>query len=275
MKTFHIHTHQRRLLADMLTPVSVYQKLRRQYPHTVLLESADYHAMQNSLSFIGCDPVASFRLDGGTITQALPDGTTETYPLASGKGAVEALRAFAGRFEAPDLGLPFAPNGLFGYLAYDAVQYFEDLDLKPQSPETAIPSVQYFVYRYVMVFNHFRNEVFLFEHEYGTPHQSPGGLDQLEFLIQTPRNATGQFAREGRESSNFSEEGIREVVRTCIKHCLRGDVFQVVPSRRFAHAFAGDDFQVYRALRSVNPSPYLFYFDFGDSTPRTSSPGRR
>lgn len=273
---FPITTTHRRLLADLLTPVGTYLKLRQRFPSTVLLESADYHAARNSLSFIACDPVASFVLDEEVVTQQFPDGSRETYRLERRKDAVGALMGFAKRFQAPKSEFPFSTNGLFGHLTYDAVEYFEDIEIQPKNPETAIPQIRYFVYRYVLVFNHFKNEVYLFEHDYGVPGKSAlMGLDQLEFLIQTPKMATSTFQAAPGETSNVTDEQMRETIRKCIGHCLRGDVFQIVPSRRFERKFEGDDFQVYRALRSINPSPYLFYFDFGDYHLFGSSPEKQ
>lgn len=273
MKHFPITTYSHRLLADMLTPVSAYQRLRRQFPNSVLLESADYHAMQNSLSFIGCDPVASFVLDEDVVTRKFPDGTTETFTLGKRKDAVGALREFAACFEEGPSAFPFPTGGLFGHMTYDSVEYFEDIEIQPKSEESAIPQLVYYVYRYVIVFNHFKNEVFLFEHQYGDA--QPKGLDELQFLIQTPKTSTGKFKLEGEETTNRTDDEMREVIRKCIGHCLRGDVFQIVPSRRFSRHFEGDDFQVYRALRSINPSPYLFYFDFGTYHIFGSSPEKQ
>lgn len=270
MVPFQITTTHRRLLADLLTPVGVYLQLRDKLPNTVLLESADYHAAQNSLSFIACDPVASFVLDEEIVTQTFPDGTKESFRLPTRRDAVAALRAFAGRFEEPKSGSPFPTNALFGHLAYDAVEYFEDVEIQPKNDETRIPSVVYFVYRFVMVFNHFKNEVHLFEHVYTGPNGEaavPGrlglNLDTLEMLVRMPKTATRSFKLTGEEASNVTDDHMRDTIKKCIAHCLRGDVFQIVPSRRFSRKFEGDDFQVYRTLRSINPSPYLFYFDFG------------
>ncbi len=280
--TYHITTTHRRLLADLLTPVGVYLQLRDKLPNTVLLESADYHAAQNSLSFIACDPVGSFVLDDEMVTQTFPDGTKEQFRLQNRRDAVDALRAFAGRFEEPKSAFPFATNGLFGHLAYDAVEYFEDIEIQPKNDETRIPSIVYFAYRFVMVFNHFKNEVHLFEHRYAgengaaeTRSRLGMNLESLEMLVRTPKTATRNFTMTGGEESNVTDGQMRETIQKCIAHCLRGDVFQIVPSRRFSRRFEGDDFQVYRTLRSINPSPYLFYFDFGSYHIFGSSPEKQ
>jgi len=282
MATFQITTTHRRLLADLLTPVGVYLQLRDKLPNTVLLESADYHASQNSLSFIACDPVGSFILDDDVVTQTFPDGTKEQFRLEKRRDAVGALQAFAGRFEEPKSEFPFPTNALFGHLSYDAVEYFEDVEIQPKNEETSIPSVVYFAYRFVMVFNHFRNEVHFFEHTYTgadgaatLPSRLGMSLEMLEMLARSPKTTTKSFRMTGEETSNVSDEQMRETIKKCIAHCLRGDVFQIVPSRRFARQFEGDDFQVYRTLRSINPSPYLFYFDFGSYHIFGSSPEKQ
>ncbi|MFN8353529.1 MAG: anthranilate synthase component I family protein [Spirosomataceae bacterium] len=283
--SFKISTSYKQLLADMITPVGVYLQLRDKLANTVLLESADYHAMQNSFSFIGFDPVASFVLDEDVVTQQFPDGTSKQLHLSSRKDAVGQLREFASLFQLEKSSFPFPTNGLFGYMTYDSVEYFEDIEIQPKSPENAIPQVVYYVYRYVMVFNHFKDEVFIFEHEYtaeGATQSSKStnklglSLDALEMMVQMPKKAaSGKFKIVSEESSNVTDDQMRETIQQCINHCLRGDVFQIVPSRRFSKQFEGDDFQVYRALRSINPSPYLFYFDFGTYHIFGSSPEKQ
>lgn len=269
----------------MITPVGVYLQLRDKVPNTVLLESADYHAMHNSFSFIGCDPVASFVLDEDVATQTFPDGTSEQIHLKSRKDAVQLLRDFAGAFQQPKSGFSFPTNGLFGYMTYDSVEYFEDIEIQPKSPENAIPQLVYYIYRYVMVFNHYKNEVYIFEHQYlnqdhenAIPTNSKLGLslEALEMMVQMPKKtSSGKFKVVSEETSNVTDEQMRETIQKCINHCLRGDVFQIVPSRRYSSQFEGDDFQVYRALRSINPSPYLFYFDFGSYHIFGSSPEKQ
>jgi anthranilate synthase component 1 len=276
---FNITTRSKRLLADTLTPVSIFLRIREQFPLSVILESADYHAMHNSFSYIACDPVASISIDEGVISQVFPNGERKTYPLAEKKDAVRVLQTFASKFENPDLGHGFISNGLFGHISYDAVQYFEDIELQPKSPENNIPEIQYRLYRYVIAINHFKNELHLFEHTYTEEGKEPqpvtDGLETLEFYVKNPKRASSDFKVSGEEQTNIQDDRMREIVNQCIKHCLRGDVFQIVPSRRYSRNFSGDDFNVYRALRSINPSPYLFYFDGGDYRIFGSSPEKQ
>lgn len=276
---YQITTRSKRLLADTLTPVSIFLRIRNQYPYSVILESADYHAMQNSFSYIACDVMASITIDNEVVTETFPDGKTNSYRLEKRKDAVQALLNFANKFKAEPNAHQFISNGLFGHITYDSVEYFEDIEIQEKSQETAIPQILYRVYRYVIAINHFKDELHLFEHTY-TPEgieakPIENGLETLEIFVKTPKFSTNSFKTTGEEKTNIVDDAMREIIATCQKHCLRGDVFQIVPSRRFSKEFSGDDFNVYRALRSINPSPYLFYFDGGDYHIFGSSPEKQ
>ncbi len=254
-------------------------RLRQQFPNSVILESADYHTMQNSFSYIACDEVAGFVLDNDSVTQKFPDGSAETYKLAKRKDGVAAIMDFAKRFQASKKEFNFISNGLFGHITYDSVEYFEDIEIQDKTPENAIPQIVYRVYRYVIAINHFKDELYLFEHTY-TPEgeeakDSEDGIEQLEFFVKNPKMTNAKFKADKTEESNLNDDDMREIVQKCIGHCLRGDVFQIVPSRRFSKKFEGDDFNVYRALRSINPSPYLFYYDWGSYKIFGSSPEKQ
>lgn len=276
---FNITSRTKRLLADTLTPVSIFLRIREQYPLSVILESADYHAMHNSFSYIACDPVAAITIDRGEVTETYPDGSRTSYMLSDKKDAVKVLQAFSARFEHHEQNRGFISNGLFGHITYDAVQYFEDITLQEKASENNIPDIQYRVYRYVIAVNHFKNELHLFEHTYTPEGKEPApvqdGLETLEFFVRNPKRTTSVFRATGGEETNIEDDRMREIIQQCIRHCLRGDVFQIVPSRRYSRTFSGDDFNVYRALRSINPSPYLFYFDGGDYRIFGSSPEKQ
>lgn len=280
--TFKVTTQSRKLLGDMLTPVGIYLKLRDKFPYTVMLESAEYHGMEHGFSVIACDSVASFVLDEDVVTQNFPDGTEESFRLPQRKHAMQTLQNFIQRFDAPKNDHPFINGGLFGHITYDAVEYFEDIEIQEKTPDNAIPQMVYRIYRFVIAFNHFKDEVYLFEHDYGinqevTPHSKTMGmdLDSLEMIVKAPKMATFRFKADGKEQTNVADDAMKGVIQQCINHCLRGDVFQIVPSRRFSMKFEGDEFNVYRTLRSVNPSPYLFYFDFGSYKIFGSSPEKQ
>lgn len=265
---FKIYTRSKKLLADTLTPVNIYLKLRDVYAGSFLLESSDYHGQENSLSLICCDPIASFQMDGDKLTEKYPDGSTHDEILKNSSDVVSRLDQFRNSFDVQSEETKYISGGLFGYMAYDAVRYFENIDLTITNKE--IPDVLYKVFRYVIVIDHFSNELVLFENV--TASDAPSGLEDLQRIIFSNRFSTFSFSTSSGEASNITDEEYLKMVSSGIAHCKRGDVFQIVLSRRFASQFQGDEFNVYRALRSINPSPYLFYFDFGSFKIFGSSP---
>jgi anthranilate synthase component I len=257
-----VQTQKTQLLADTHTPVGVFLKLRSHFKNSVILESADYHGREHGYSHIAVDSVASIIINHGQVTKTLPNQTSETYSLANPKDAVNELLAFANQFSwtRTEGDAPMA-NGLFGHISYDAVQYFEDIQIQEKNSDTEIPSIRYYVYRYVIAINHFKNDMTVYKHTFGSETDTEG-FDSILTLLNMPHYTSKKFTLSSDEISNVTDAQMRETIQTCINHCLRGDVFQIVPSRRFSRTFTGDDFQVYRALRTVNPSPYMFYFDY-------------
>ncbi len=263
-----LKTYTKKLLADTLTPVNIYLKLRDVFAGSILLESSDYHGHENSLSMICCDPVARFEVVNHQIRMSYPDGTRETKSVHD-RSVVDALENFRSAFQPdPDVLADVPGNGLFGYMAYDAVQYFEDVVVTRK--ESQVPDILYALYRYVIVVDHFSNELTLVEHTVGG--SDAHTLDRIERLIFSHRFSTYAFRLVNGEVSNLTDKQFMESVRKGIVHCDRGDVFQLVLSRRFTTTFKGDEFNVYRSLRSINPSPYLFYFDYGNFKLFGSSP---
>ena len=277
-KMYSLVTQHQKLLADTITPVSIYLKLRDRYKNPILLESSDYHSSNNTFSYICCEPLATFSVKAGEVTQQFPDGERSTVGVTQKAEVVEHLSAFAASFRTEAADYKFVTNGLFGYMSYDAVQYYEDIDMAADTEQDyGIPEIYYAVYRYVIAIDHFRNELHLFDHRYdpqATEGQTleDGGMQTLLSLINNKNIPSYHFSLNGEESSNFTDEDFLEVIRKGREHCFRGDVFQIVLSRRFQTAFRGDEFNVYRTLRSINPSPYLFYFDYGSYKIFGSSP---
>lgn len=261
-------TISRKVLGDLHTPVSIYLKVRDVYPKSALLESSDFHGNENSLSYIALCPLASIGINNGECTAVFPDGKSEVTALTATFNVAEAMNTFLKRFsiEGPDRKV----CGLFGYTAFDAVRYFENIPvMEAHHEENDAPDMLYILYKYVLVFNHFKNELTLVELMQSGENS---GLQEIETLIENRNYASYNFQATGPETSPVSGEEYKAMVREGIRHCLRGDVFQIVLSRRFEQPFKGDDFKVYRALRSINPSPYLFYFDFGGFRIFGSSP---
>jgi anthranilate synthase component I len=270
MTNYRITTTHKRLLADTLTPVSVYLKLRDRFPNSILLESSDYHGAENSFSYICCSPMASIKAENEVLMEAFPDGSTSETPITKDIHVPARLSSFAGRFEPEQNSFNFISNGLFGYMNYDAVRYYEDIDLSLRPDRQQMPDLYYAVYRYIIAINHFTNEAYIFSHSYGTADND--GIAQLEALLNSRNIPSYTFKSVGEEACNIGREAFLQNIKRAKEHCFRGDVFQLVLSRRFEQAFQGDDFNVYRALRSVNPSPYLFYFDYGSFKIFGSSP---
>ena len=259
----------RRLLADLQTPVGIYLKVRDMYPTSALLESSDYHSSESSRSFIGVDPIARFTVQGDSATMSYPDGTTKTRKIGKNHRLADMLNEYIASFEI--VGDKGEGNGFFGFTAYDAVRRFEQVDITPNTdPRLAeIPEAVYVLYRFVVAINHHRNEMSI------TENMLPGEdsrADELIGVIDSRNFASYDFQAEGEATSNVSDERFEAMVARGIESCKSGEVSQIVLARRFEQAFTGDDFKVYRALRSINPSPYLFYFDFGSYRIFGSSP---
>jgi anthranilate synthase component 1 len=273
LKTFQLHTTFKKLLADTVTPVSIFLKLRDRFVNTLLLESADYHGNENSFSYICCQPVAGIEVRDQVIYTQFPDGNSQELTISDRKQVIDALDNFAGAFAAEQNGFNFINNGLFGYSSYDAVQYFEDIEVQQPDVKREIPILKYQVFKYIIAINHFKNELYIFEHSLEPLEDGEtGGIAEIESLIKNKNYPTYHFSPAGEETSNFTDEEFLQILEQGKAHCHRGDVFQIVLSRRFSTPFHGDEFNVYRALRSVNPSPYLFYFDYGSFKIFGSSP---
>ncbi|MBD1427583.1 anthranilate synthase component I family protein [Sphingobacterium arenae] len=267
---YTLKTNYRKILADTTTPVSIYLRLRDTFPNSLLLESSEYHSRDNNISYICCEPIAGITLNDEHLRILEPNGKA-TYKPANEINLREEVSAFRQLFSQQEMeDVNVISSGLFGYFTFDAVEHFEDITLTvDKHPAREIPYMQYHVYRYVIAIDHFRNQLYIFENLLT---DESSDLDRLEYLIQNKNFPEYHFKRQGGEASNMSDEDFRSLVDKMKYHIQRGDVFQIVPSRAFSTPFSGDEFNVYRALRSVNPSPYLFYFDYGDFKLFGSSP---
>jgi anthranilate synthase component 1 len=268
MKQYHYKTISRKVLGDLHTPVSTYLKVRDLFPQSALMESSDYHGSENNRSFIGICPVASVSIDHGTAIFSLPDGSREEHAITSDFRVEHALRNFLDRFNV--VGEFSNYCGLYGYTSFNAVRYFEDIPVKDSREATNdAPDMLYILYRYLVIFNDFKNEMMLLEM---LAEGEKSGLDTIQKAIHNRNYTVYDFQATGETTSPLTDEQHMANIRQGIAHCLRGDVFQIVLSRRFEQRYVGDDFKLYRALRNINPSPYLFYFDFGGFRIFGSSP---
>jgi anthranilate synthase component 1 len=271
MTTFKIKKKKKKINDDNKNQVSIYLRLRDVFPNSLLLESSDYHSRENSVSYICCSPISGFVLDNDELKKKFPDGTTEV----SAPGTFELtdeINSFLSRFETDAQTGKIISNGLFGYFTHEGVEHFETIKLKVTADNPRkIPVMQYHIYSYIIAVDHFKNELYIFHNQVvGKPETN--GLEKLEYLIKNKNFPEYTFESKEAEQSNLTNEEFIAIVEKMKTHIYRGDVFQIVPSRAFSRKFLGDEFNVYRALRSINPSPYLFYFDFGDFRIFGSSP---
>ena len=275
MKKIEIETTFKKILADVYTPVGIYLRLRDRFRDTILLESTDFHAGENSYSYIGINAIAGIEISNPAIIEfKLPGENAERIKINKPTDVPQLLSEFMQRFEIK--GIAAKPvqvaQGLFGYTTFDAVQFFDDLILNPSPQEkdlSSIPLMRYRLYQYVIAINHFKDELFICEnHLVGIESE----VELIESLIKSKDVPGFPFESTGEERSNMTDSEYIDMVNKGVAHCHRGDVFQIVLSRRFEQKFIGDEFNVYRALRSINPSPYLFYFDYGDYKLMGSSP---
>lgn len=265
MATFNYTTATRTILADLYTPVGVYMRLRDVYPQSALMESSDYHDSNNSRSFIGIKPIASVAISHGNAVLSYPDHTSETIPIGQDFTCDRAINRFLEHFHVEGEGCHYC--GLYGYTSFNAVRYFENIAVKDETMErNDAPDMLYILYNNVIVFDHFNNKLTMVT--MGKAEE----LERLEMLMNKQNVKPYGFHPVGDVTSPLTDEQHKENIRRGIQHCLRGDVFQIVLSRRFVQRYEGDDFKLYRALRSINPSPYLFYFDFGGFRIFGSSP---
>ena len=272
MITYKYQTSSKTILADLYTPVGVYMRLRDIYPQSALMESSDYHDSNNSRSFIGINPIASVAIGHGVATVTYPDGSTMQHEVNKDYRSDKAIHELIDRIEVS--GDDANICGLFGYTSFNAVRYFEDIAVKDETQErNDAPDLLYILYKVVIVFDHHNNTLKVVTLESGE--SGNAGTADIDAVLKAMNKASVKaydFHPVGDVRSTLTDDEHRENIRRGIKHCLRGDVFQIVLSRRFIQKFEGDDFKLYRALRSINPSPYLFYFDFGGFRIFGSSP---
>lgn len=271
MASFNYHTTTKRLLGDLYTPVSLYMRLRDLYPQSMLMESSDYHGSENAKSFIGINPMASIQVGHGVLTMTFPNGSVARRDIPTENSdkpkltVANAMNEFLGSFHVEGEGCQY--YGIFGFTSANAVRYFENIPVKDTTMErNDAPDILYILFKDIIVFDHFNNMI---------DFMTLDTADELQNLLTAankPNVKPYGFHAVGGATSTLTDEEHKANIRRCVRHCLRGDVFQIVISRRFIQKYEGDDFKLYRVLRSINPSPYLFYFDFGGYRIFGSSP---
>ncbi len=267
MKKYLLKTYSKKFLVDTITPVSVYLRIRDKFHNSLLLESSDYNSNNNSFSYICFNQIAKFEVFNNEIIKQFPDNI-EVRDSCTKDNILKELETFINSFEINKDDLPFINNGLFGFTAYDAVQYFEDIKITKKNNSISIPEMYYGIYKNIIAIDHFKNIAYIFCHS----DDNTNNIDEIYQIIKFSDFNNFKFRSVEKVKSNLSDKEFINHVTKAKKHCKRGDVFQLVLSRRFSQKFSGDDFNVYRALRSINPSPYLFYFDYGNFKIFGSSP---
>ena len=269
MPMYNIKSHTKKRLADTTTPVSIYLRLRDVFPNTILLESSDYHSRENATSYVCAEPIAGIILKDCVLSTYFPDGSRAQKTDFILTEEIEAFKALFNPIQ--QTREKHMSTGVCGYFTWNAVQHFEDIKFNSATPdEDKIPEMQYHVYRYIIAIDHFKNEITLVKNVFNDDENED--LSKLEYIIQNKNFPEYSFKTNGDEQSNLTNQGFMDMVEQLKTHIYRGDVFQIVPSRSFSQAFLGDEFNVYRCLRSINPSPYLFYFDYGSFKLFGSSP---
>ena len=257
-------------IADIITPVSIYLKIRDLYPNSILLESSDYHGNNNSQSFICFEPLSEFKVNKGQVSMVFPGGEIIPGKETSVLDVPAQLDGYVKSFDVVESDPLVNVNGLFGYSSYDAVQHFESIKFENKvSEEYEIPEMRYNYYRYILAFNHFSNQLNLIENR---PDGEESKMDEILNLLYNRTVPAFKFQPDSEESSNITDDEFVEMVKKGKEHCFKGDVFQIVLARQFKRKYSGDEFNVYRALRNINPSPYLFFFDYGSYKILGSSP---
>jgi len=270
MIKYNIKTKSKTLLADMMTPVSVYFKVRDKFSNPILLESTDFNGDENNYSIVCFNPIATFIANDGEMNIVAPNEEEKREPITEENNVPDKLNEFIKSFSITESDAPLRVDGFFGYSAFDSVQYFETIKLhKKTTEECTIPDLRFSFYKYVIAFNHFKSEMYLIENLLEGEEST---IENVENIVKSKNYGVYSFDTVGEETSNFTDSEFIDVIKKGKQSCYRGDVFQIVLSRQFAQGFKGDEFNVYRALRSINPSPYLFYFDYGTYKIFGSSP---
>jgi len=264
-----IKSYSKKHLADMITPVGLYLRLRDKFNGGLLLESSDYQTKENSYSFLCFDPILGFKIENDHLIFSEKDSKTVVDISNNKEKAVELIEDFIDKVDLVGDEISTGYGGFFGYTTFDAIPYFENIEFDKDKTTLQIPEMQYSLFRIVIVINHFNNELFII---LNSKESNEPDFEEIDVLLNNNENPAFNFNTLGKETSSTDDDEYKELVKKAKYHCQRGDVFQLVLSKRFSQEFSGDDFNVYRALRSINPSPYLFYFDYGGFRIFGSSP---
>ncbi|XMD33114.1 MAG: anthranilate synthase component I family protein [Candidatus Karelsulcia muelleri] len=271
MSKFSFKTIKKKFLADLSTPVELYLKLRNKFYNILLLESSDYQTTKNHSSIICFNLKSEILINNNKIKILYPDNKKENFYIDSYSTLQYYFDKFIKKFYSTNNWSPY--SGLYGYTSYDSVQYFENIKFNSFLDKSySVPQIRFGFYANLIIFKHFYNELYIVEHKFSYSEKEAKSMDFIIDLVFNQNYSFFSFKTKGKKCSNITDNEFKQMVSSGKEACRRGDVFQIVISRQFKQQFKGDEFNVYRALRSINPSPYLFYFDYGNYKLFGSSP---
>ena len=267
MKKIKLNNYHKKIFADTITPVEVYLKIRDIYPNSLLLENSDYMLANNNYSFICFNQIGYIKIKNNEITFSYPGEAIVSKDLSRNEKVSDIIHHYLDRFETSESDFKFLNNGLFGFMSHESVKYFDSINIKNKD-DFDIPDIYYGLYQNIIAISQYNHEAHIFCNTIN----NSSNIRSIEALLNNKSYSVFNFSKEGKPESTITDKEYLEYVKKAKDHCKRGDVFQLVLSRRFMQKFSGDEFNVYRALRSINPSPYLFFFDYGDYKIFGSSP---
>ena len=267
MKKIKLNNYHKKIFADTITPVEVYLKIRDIYPNSLLLENSDYMLANNNYSFICFNQIGFIKIKNNEITFSYPGEAVTSMQLSKNEKVSDVIHQYLDRFETSKSDLKFLNNGLFGFMSHESVKYFDSINIENKD-DFDIPDIYYGLYQNIIAISQYNHEAHIFCNTIA----NASNLDSIEAILNNKSYSVFSFKKDGQPESSITDNEYLDYVKKAKDHCKRGDVFQLVLSRRFMQKFSGDEFNVYRALRSINPSPYLFFFDYGDYKIFGSSP---
>ena len=268
MRKYKLNTYHKKIIADTITPVEVYLKIRDVFPNSLLLESSDYRSSNNNFSFICFNEIGSIKINDFVLQEKFPDGKTSSEELKQSVNIPDIIHKYLDNFDIDQNEHTFVNNGLFGFVSHEAIKYFENISLSEDKEDLNIPDIFYGLYQNIIAISLYNHEAHIFCNSF----DKENNIETIENILISKSYPVFNYNNVGEKTSDISDNDFIEYVNKAKSHCKRGDVFQLVLSRRFKQKFEGDEFNVYRSLRSINPSPYLFFFDYGDFKIFGSSP---
>jgi len=271
------------IVADLDTPVSAYMKIRGG-DYSFLLESVEGGEKWARYCFLGCDPSLIVRTKGNTFS--IQDNGREETGQVEGENPLSVIKKILAKYKPVSMeGLPRFTGGAVGFIGYDMVRYFEGLP-DQTTDDLDVPDSLFVITDTLLIFDNVAHTIKIVSNAFNEGGdldslylQTIGKIEILEKKLRanvpvtTQGNRAKQAIEEGSKfESNFEEEEFKQAVLKIKKYIVEGDVIQVVLSQRLKYPISQDPFNIYRALRTINPSPYMYFLKFGDLEVIGSSP---